>query len=120
MFAEAFKEGGLEKEQEEREKWRQKEKDEHLLRHQKFRERFMNGNSFLDNFQCDNKEDLNSQNNSKVGSLLDSSFENDSNLESYYTDGSSKRTKNNSEKTESCKENKESDSEFGTSFDELD
>jgi hypothetical protein len=121
-FSQAFFEGGFEKEQEERDKWVQREREEHLRRHHRFRERFMNegGRGFLDNFNYSEKE--NQQNNtSKVGSLLDSSFENNSDLESYYTDGSSKRNKTNSEKTESFHESKEeSASEIENSFDELD
>lgn len=117
FYCAAFKEGGLEKEQEARIEWRRQKQQEHYENHVRFRQRFMNGN-FLDNFNPKGKE--NDQSKSQVNSLLDSGSENSSQYDSYYTGRSEKTKGNGSKHSKSFSESLESDSINNDPFDELD
>ena len=103
-------------EEQSRIEWRRRKQEEHMQNHIRFRERFMNNENFLENFNFENKENSNLE-NSKVGSLLDSSSEHWSAMESYYTD---KEKELNSEKSNSFYASKQSDTESVDSFEELD
>ena len=109
----AFKEGGIEKEQEARIEWKRRKQQEHYDNHVRFRERFMVGN-FLENFNPNGKE------NSQINSLLDSSSENSSQYDSYYTEQSHKTKDSMSKTSQSFNESLESDSINENPFDDLD
>ena len=90
--------------------------EKNLQNHIRFREMFMNNQNFSANSNFDNKENSNLE-KSKVGSLLDSSSEHWSAMESYYTE---KDKELNSEKSNSFYVSKESDTESIDSFEDLD
>ena len=86
-----------------------------MRNHVLFRQRFMGGDQFLENFNNTNLP------TSQVGSLLESSFEKNSTDDSYYTNQKSdKRTEFESDASKSLNESKDSDWEDLDPFDQLD